>query len=408
MAFDFRPATADERDQVGLMAAYVYAGAFGDGPDNITSNSIQPDWTLCAFDGDKLITSFAAFPFTMRANGNAISFAGVTAVGTRPEYRRRGLVRKIMTQAIKDMKDRGQPISGLWASQAAIYQRYGYAVAGANRRYSIDTADVRFFDGDEGSCVLERVSVADGVEQAKGLYRQFIQDRFGYLHRSSILWRENVLDETSADGPVHIAIASDGKGPQGYVAYTLRSSKVDHRARGQEIKIRDLSWLTQDAYRSLWSFLGSHDLVGRITWENAPVDDPAPYLFSEPRLLHTEDREGSWMRIIDLPEALAQRGYLPQDRARSVTFQIEEDALAPWNEGAWRLDVDEHGQAEVTAGTSEDVLIGSIRTLTSLYTGASTALELARTGLLKGSSSAILNANAAMATYARPHCPDHY
>ena len=408
MTFEFRSATAAEMDQVGLMSAYVYGGAFGDGPDNITSNSIQPDWTLCAFDGDKLVTSFATFPFTMRANGNAISFAGVTAVGTRPEYRRRGLVRKIMTEAIENMRDRGQSMSGLWASQAAIYQRYGYAAAGANRYYSVDTPDILFFDGDEGGCSLERLSVAEGVEPAKAIYRNFIHDRFGYLHRSSILWRENVLDESTEDGPVHIAIASDSSGAQGYVAYTLRSGKVGHPARSQEIKIRDFAWLTLDAYRSIWSFLGAHDLVGRMIWENAPVDDPAPHLFAEPRLLHMQDREGSWMRIIDVSEALAQRGYLAQARASSLTIEVEEDALAPWNTGFWQIDIDESGEAKVSPGTNNNAIVGSIRTLTALYTGSSTALELARVGLLKGPSSAILKANQVMATYGKPHCPDHY
>ena len=409
MSFEIRAATAGEMDQLGLMAAYVYGGAFGDGPDNITATSIQPDWTLCAFDGPKLVTSFAAFPFTMRANGKAISFAGVTAVGTRPEYRRRGLVRKIVTQSMQQQKESGQAVAGLWASQAAIYQRYGYAVIGACRRYAVDTADINFFDGNEGGCLVERLSVADGVEPAKALYRAFIANRFGYLHRSSTLWRENVLDETSEDGPVHVAVASDSEGPQGYVAYTLRAAKVEHRARNQELRIRDMSWLTLDAYRSLWSFLSAHDLVGRVTWENAPIDDPASQLFAEPRMLHMEDREGSWMRIVDVPKALTERGYLPQNGPQEVIFTIAEDELAPWNQGHWRLQIDEQGNAEVTSASgSKDVLACTTKSLTSLYSGAATALELAQAGFLQGSSKAILSAHHMMATYTRPHCPDHY
>ena len=31
----------------------------------------------------------------------------------------------------------------------------------------------------------------------------------------------------------------------------------------------------EDAYRSLWSFLAHHDLVGRVRWNDAPADDPA-------------------------------------------------------------------------------------------------------------------------------------
>ena len=108
MAIEIRPAASDEMDQFGLMGAYSYGGSFGDGADNITSSSNRPEWTLCAFDGSTMATAFSAFPFTMRANGKAMSYAGISGVGTRPEYRRQGLLRRIMTQAFSDMRDRQQ------------------------------------------------------------------------------------------------------------------------------------------------------------------------------------------------------------------------------------------------------------------------------------------------------------
>jgi predicted acetyltransferase len=56
----------------------------------------------------------------------------------------------------------------------------------------------------------------------------------------------------------------------------VRNEKVAHPTRAQELVVKDLVWLNADAYRSLWSWLGRHDLVGRISWMRAPVDDPAP------------------------------------------------------------------------------------------------------------------------------------
>ena len=49
MTFDIRPATAQEMGQLGLMGAYSYGGAFGDGPDNQVATGTRPEWTLCAF-----------------------------------------------------------------------------------------------------------------------------------------------------------------------------------------------------------------------------------------------------------------------------------------------------------------------------------------------------------------------
>ena len=79
-----------------------------------------------------MASSFTNIPFTMRANGNAMPLAGVSTIGTQPEYRRQGLVRRIHTEAFERMHEAGQPMAALWASQAAIYQRYGYAMTTAS------------------------------------------------------------------------------------------------------------------------------------------------------------------------------------------------------------------------------------------------------------------------------------
>ena len=403
MSIEFRPAKQSEMPQVGLLAAYVYAGAFGDEADNITATSIRPEWTLCAFDGAKLVASFAAFPFTMRANGKPIAMAGVTAVGTLPEYRRRGIVRKIVTQSLADQREQGQVVAGLWASQAAIYQRYGYSRFGVRRHYAIDSRDVRFADGDEGGCRVERVAAPEGIDHAKAVYREFIAARMGHLHRSSILWQENVFGGGD-DGPVHAAIAFRGDDAVGYVAYTLRHDKVANVARNQEIKIRDFGWLDADAYRSIWSFLAAHDLVGRISWQTAPMDDPALDIMMEPRLLHAEDREGSWLRIIDVPGALGGRGY---DADGSLVIAVDEDSLTPWNDGAWRIETS-GGEYEVSRCSDPADITLPIGSLSALFSGMHSARSLKNWGLLQGDDKDVAQAQKLFATRHAPHNPDHY
>ena len=70
------------------------------------------------------------------------------------------------------------------------------------------------------------------------------------------------------------------------------------------VVIMQLIWSDLDAYRSLWSFLKRHDLVGELTWAGVPSDDPAAHIMLEPRLLHTQVSEGSWWRIVDVVGAL--------------------------------------------------------------------------------------------------------
>ena len=405
MPIELRPIRSEEFDQLGHLTSYVYGGNHGDGPENTITATTRPEWTLCAFDGTRLVSSFSTIPFTMRANGTAVPMGGVSAVGTLPEYRRRGLVRRITTQAFADMRERGQAVASLWASQAAIYQRYGYAMASVLRSYRVDTADIGFYDGDEGSSQVERLDVGAGYDLVKRVYIAFIADRMCYLHRARPLWLNNALDEDDAKGPIHIALSRDASGaPDGYAIYTLRAGERDHASRGQEIVIRDLAWLSPDAYRSLWAFIGRHDLVGRVRWDNAPSDDPAVELFMEPRLLHARDHEGFWLRMVDVPTALAGRGW---NADGELSFSVAEDALAPWNSGAWRLSVAD-GAAEATPATGTPDLHLSVKALALLYTGRRSARELAAWGMVAGAPAALRRADALFATPHAPHCPDHF
>ena len=411
MSIEIRPATAPEMGQLGLMGAYSYGGAFGDGPDNVVATGTRPEWTLCAFDiamrqadgQPTMATSFSAFPFTTRVNGNAVSLAGISTVGTRPEYRRQGLVRKIMTQAFADQYERGQCLAGLWASQAAIYQRYGFAASGGLREYRVDTPDIRLHPNFE-LLPISRFEGTEVLDAVREVYKRFIAQRTGYLHRGKSLWLNNVFTPPSEDGPAYVALAGSLEAPTGYLIYTLRAGRVAHRARAQEICIRDFAWLDLPSYGSLWHYLARHDLVGRVVWSRAPLDDPAADVFVEPRLLHSQDLEGSWWRVVDVKTALGQRGY---DVEGSLVLAITEDELAPWNNGRWRLDVGPDGAGVQATDAPADIEL-SVRALSSLYSGHRSARHLGNAGLLAGEARTVANFDQMMRSRFAPHCPDHY
>ena len=118
MGVEIRPARPDEMDEFKRVASTALVQS----PDMY--RAIRPEWTLCAFEDGKLATSYAAWPFTMRFNGEGTPVAAVTMVGTLPVYRRRGYLRKITTTHFQLLHEQGErPIAILHASQAAIYQR---------------------------------------------------------------------------------------------------------------------------------------------------------------------------------------------------------------------------------------------------------------------------------------------
>ena len=402
---EIRPATDSEMGQLGLLTGYVYGGAFGDGEDNLPATSNRPEWTLCAFDGPTMVASYAAIPFTMRANGRAMAMAGVSVVGTLPEYRRQGLIRRITERSFQQMRDNGQTVAALWASQAAIYQRYGYSLGSAMRHYELDTADARLLIETDPALTVRRETPAKAFDAMREIYRNFITDRSLYLHRSKPLWQGGVLEERSTDGPINVAVCRSEDGTLvGYVVYTLRSDKLNHRARSQEIIVRDMAWLSIDACRSLWEFLARHDLVGRINWRAAAADDPAEELFAEPRMLHARDTEGVYFRVVDVAGALAGRGY---DVDGDIRIGISADRETPWNEGTWRLSAN-NGDGEVTKESGAAEVTFSIKSLSSAFSGFRRVRQLANWGLVTGTDEAIARADHLLATRHTPHSPDHF
>src|SRR4051812_20794820 len=129
MALEIRTVTDDEL--LAFRAAVVTI--FGDDPDSDPDGAtrlralIAPEQRWAAFDGGAIVATAATFDHAIVVpGGGRIPMAGLTMVGVRPTHRRRGLLRELMRLHLDDARRRGFPISGLWASEASIYQRFGY------------------------------------------------------------------------------------------------------------------------------------------------------------------------------------------------------------------------------------------------------------------------------------------
>jgi predicted acetyltransferase len=184
----------------------------------------------------------------------------------------------------------------------------------------------------------------------------------------------------------------------------------------RQIAVDEFCWLDTDAYRSIWTFLAKHDLVGHVAVVNLPVDDPAPAIFQEPRLLKMREAEGTWWRIVNVTEALEGRTYRPPmslQSCSSLTLSVSDDErLAPWNIGTFVLTLDAQGTATCRRTGSGlidvDVTVG-IPGLTNLWAGAASARTIAGWGLLTASSDeALQRADTIFATAAAPHCFDYW
>ncbi|MBI4307022.1 MAG: GNAT family N-acetyltransferase, partial [Chloroflexi bacterium] len=97
------------------------------------------DRSLAAFDDGQIVGTATAFSYAMAVPGGATPpTAGVTMVTVLSTHRRRGILPEMMRRQLSDIRERGEPLAALWASESIIYGRFGYGVGTYSERWSID------------------------------------------------------------------------------------------------------------------------------------------------------------------------------------------------------------------------------------------------------------------------------
>ncbi|MCE7928059.1 MAG: GNAT family N-acetyltransferase [Chloroflexi bacterium CFX7] len=405
MAVEIRPCRdRDELADYGKIVSYVFASTEGMEEELATT---QPEWTTCAFVDGRMATTLGAYPFTVRLNGAPVPMGGVTAVGTLPEFRRRGLLRQVMRQAFETMRDRGQDFAILLASMGAIYQRFGYGLACSYIRYEFDPRFAAFETTAPAPGSVTMMTPDEAFPIIKQLYIRWATPRNLAIHRSTDLWRAGRLRPRKKDEPVYVAVYRDADGePQGHAVYQTHEEHGSAPGPDQALTVRDFIALNIEAYRALWEYIRSHDLVGQVrTAGCVGEDDPAPDLLLEPRMLNRYVGDHIWMRVVDVERGLARRPYGTRGE---LAFEVAEDGLCPWNKGTYLLETD-GPTASVTRTARAPELVIPLNTLASLVAGYRTATHFARIGRLEArDQSALARADALFRTEYPPHCPDSF
>ena len=92
----------------------------------------------------------------------------------------------------------------------------------------------------------------------------------------------------------------------GYVAYKFAGWDT----KPYTMEVIDLVAATESGYLELWQFLGSIDMIERVTWAEAPVDDPLTWALEDPRCIESgENADMLWLRMLDTVKALGARRY---------------------------------------------------------------------------------------------------
>ncbi len=362
------------------------------------------DRTLAAFEGDELVGTAAAFDLAVTVPGGVtVPMGGTTVITVQPTHRRRGLLRALMDRHLQDVADHAEPLAGLWASEGAIYQRFGFGPATYRYNLTLDAGDVTFL----GEPTAGVVRLVEGDEVAKvvvDIYERFRADAPGALTRSDAWWSYRVLADIEAwrggKSMMRYAIHEEGGVPTGYAMYRQKDHWENFESSG-EVSVEEMITLTPEAHLGLWSFLTNIDLFPKVDHWNHPIDDPLDHMVTDHRRLRRMLIDGLWVRLMDVERALEARRY---ERDGSIVIEVG-DRSRPETSGTYRLAV-EAGSATCRRVSAPSQVAMSADVLGHLYLGGGNAMTMAAAGRIDGDPADVTLLHRLFSTAAAPWCPE--
>lgn len=349
------------------------------------------------------VGTYLAFPGTINVGGpELLPVNQISAVTVSPTHRRRGILRSMITADLQRAVQTGIPLAALTASEATIYGRFGFGRVTERVRFELNVAAGATLRAPSTGTVVELApSALEG--HVRGLLAAQHRSTYGSLSNTSFDYgqatgRWTNYQELKPAKDLRAALHLDAHGqPDGFLTYSFAGWDQEPA----QMNIGTLCAATAAARRELIEYLGAHDLIKKVTGRG-PVDDILPSALVNSRdykVLSLGDH--LWLRILDLPAALAGRRYLHDG---SIRLKVV-DGLGH-AEGIWQIQVQ---QGEATAsrlpeGNGFEAQL-DVRDLATLYLGTRSATHLAGAGVLEATDPAILETlDRIFSTSTTPYC----
>jgi len=327
---------------------------------------------VAAFEDGRVVGTTMDFDAGLTLPGGAsAAMVALTWVGVLPTHRRQGAMRGLIEAQLATARERGVPLAGLWASEVAIYGRFGFGPAtshydaveverrhGAFARPLEDGGRVRLIASEEAAAVLPVVH-----ERARLL-------RAGDVSRPDSEWQFLTAIKRLAE--TFLVVHEDAAGTaDGYALYKIERHWTAAVAQNT-VQCEELMWATPEAHAALWRFLLDIDLVAKVRVATRPLDEPVRWLLADPRRASFGPvLDGMWLALLDEPAALSARSYAADG---SLALEVDGRVL--------RLEA-VGGESSCEPSSDAPELAVSSQALAAAYLGGHRFAELAQGGLVE-------------------------
>jgi predicted acetyltransferase len=381
MDFEIRaiPDTDEDWARFWPVPAAAFGESVADGEPEDWRRNFEFDRSIAAFDGDRIVGTGGAYSMELTLPGlSTVRVGGLTAIGVLPTYRRRGILRAMIERHFEDVEDRGEPLSVLHASESTIYGRFGYGAATFSSDLEIDTRHAALRDDVDAPGEVRMVEAGEAEKVLPEVYDRARRSQPGELTRSAAVWASYFKDPPwfrQGATQHYDAVYKEGGQVDGWVSYRVENHWED-ALPNNAVRIRELYALTPAARAALWRFALGLDLAGTVKARNRPADEPLAWMLADPRRLRVAyTADDLWVRLLDLPVALAARRYSIEGR---LVLQVS-DHMRPANDGRFALDAGPDGAACQPTREEPDLVLG-VDALGAAYLGGHRLWTMAAAG----------------------------
>jgi predicted acetyltransferase len=340
-------------------------------------------------DPRRPVSTIASWPTELSVPGGVLPSWAISSVTVAPTHHRRGIARAMMEAELRSALALGLPMASLTVTESTLYGRYGFGPAADGAAWRLDVRRAGWI-GPETTGRLDFVTREEFRRLAPEVHERARRAWPGEVVMHTGQW--DALSGTRRDATDGEAIravrytAPDGV-VRGLVAYRVQEDAEDFSR-----STAHLSYLVAEdpaAYAALWRFLLELDAIAELRASELSVAEPVRWMIADQRAATVTVRDHHYLRILDVPAALAARAYgAPGVLALDVTDPVGLSG------GRWILETDPDGAAGVTEWTDAAPPAGAtvVRTgiadLSSMYLGSVSLATLAAAGRVHASDPA--------------------
>jgi predicted acetyltransferase len=312
-----------------------------------------------------------------------------------------------MTKQLNDVRRRGrEAIAILWASEPAIYGRFGYGLASTAYEVKVPrNAHALRADSPSDPALRLRLVPAEDWKLTADAYAAVAATRPGMIARDERWHRRAASDFPSlreGRSALRCVVVEDDSGVRGYARYSTKPDWSTPVPSGT-VNVREVIGVDGAALAALYRYLFDLDLMGVADMWNVPADSPLLHWLTNPRATKPIWHDALYVRLVDVGTAMAQRRYsAPVD----VVLEVS-DPLLPGNDGRWRLVGGPDGARCERSEDAPDLTL-SVTDLGGVYLGGTALGGLAaaeRVQVRSGGADLLPAVSAAFATNPAPWCP---